>query len=432
MLALDPLRLDRTLSRFAALRLRFLDALRAGTAPEHSFELLPPGFDDELLASLTGSEERDPLARPLRAWLGFLLLEHDTLESRRRVAAALRHERHRLDEPERAELSLAEMRRAALVDAPLRAGWLRAYETRAGALQHARLAYWERRTERAGRLGVTLLRDAEMIHQLVANTLSQTAEAYADLGIRTLSAYIEGGLAHDAPGLYPKRLSPRGLGELFREGNWLGGLEPSAPELPEMLAPASLSRGLWRFGETLHDAATNRRKDRPFVVANDVRGLRRAEFGALFALLPLSSAFAVRRLELSRSRLSDYSRAVRRMLLLALRSAAVRAELRLAEPEGAERYRRSFTEFLPDALNFELDPKVAGALFVDEAASERLWAVLSALAKNQALTEEYDDDWFRNPRAVEALRAELEEPPYLEFDEARALAGLTFFVKSHV
>jgi hypothetical protein len=430
MLALDPFRLDRTLSRFAALRQRFVDALRSGTAPEHAFELLPPGIDEELLASIAGNENRDPLARPFREWLGFLLLEHDTIGSRRRVAAALRQERHRVDEPERAELSLYELRRAALVHAPLRRAWLRAYETRTNALQHARFEYWERRTERAPLFHVVLARDAELFRKLVAQGLAQTAEAYADFGVRELSSYIELGLGHDAPGLYPKRLSARGLGELFREGNWLGGLEPTAPALPEMLAPASLLQSLWRFGETLHDAATSRRRDRPFVVGNDVRGLRRAEFGALFALLPLSPSFAMRRLELSRSRVSDHSRALRRVVLLGLRSAAIRAELRLAEPGGAGQYRRTFTEFVPEALNFELDPNAAGAFFVDEAAPERLFGLLAAFGKTQALTEEYDEDWFRNPRAVEALRAELDEAPYTEPDEARALAGLASFVKS--
>lgn len=428
MLSFDPLRLDRTLSRFAAQRARFAAALRTGPALEHSFELLPSGLDEERLAALDDARDRDPLAKPLREWLAALLLEHSLIEERRALASALRLERHRIDDPERAELTLGDIRRAALADAERREAWLHAYETRTAVLEQAYFRFCEHRGERAQELAVALDRDAATHRKLIAAVLEQTRDALGELGIDTLAAFIEQGLGVDLPGAYPKRLSPRAIADLFREGGWLQGLEPQPPELPEMVAPASLARALDRFGAAFHDAGANR--SRPFVLAYDVLGLRRAEFSALLGLLPLTATFALRRLELSRSRLVDHQRASQRVTLLALRAAAIRAELSLAACSGADSYRRCFREWLPSALGFELNPNLAGALFVEDAAPRRLHGLLSAIERAQALVERYDEDWFRNPRAIEALRAELDETPKSDLDEGRALRGLELFVKT--
>ncbi len=428
MLPLDPLRLDRTLARLATLRGRFIAALRSGSAQEHSFESLPSGLDGELLSNLDAARERDPLAMPLRRWAAALLLDHATLEQRRDVASALRVERHALDAPERAQLTLAQMRRYALVDGARRERWLAAYESRTSALQEAYFRYRERRAEHAQALAVDVLPEADGYRRLLARVLEATRDAAAELRISTLAQFIERALGSELPGVYPNRLTPRSIAELFREGGWLQGLEPQAPELPELLAPSSLARALARFGAALHDAGANR--GRPFVLAFDVQGLRRAEFSALLALLPLSAAFAQRRLELSRARVPDHARAAQRVLLLTLRSSAIRAELSLVASASADAYRRAFREWLPGELGFELNPSLAGALFVDDAAPQRLHGLLVALEKHHGLTERYDEDWFRNPRAIEALRAELDEPPQSELSEPRALRGLELFLKA--
>jgi hypothetical protein len=52
------------------------------------------------------------------------------------------------------------------------------------------------------------------------------------------------------------------------------------------------------------------------------------------------------------------------------------------------------------------------------------YGLLVALAKNDRLIQAHDQDWFRNPRAVDELRAEFESAPALEPEKAEITRGL--------
>jgi hypothetical protein len=428
MLKLDPLRLDRTLARYAGQHSRFETLLARGAAAEHAFELRPPELDAELLHELRDAGDRDPLAQPLARWASFLLLEHALVEPEVRASEALHLATHQLDRPQRGELTLAEMRRCALLDVPRREGWLAALEARAQRLQAARFELFERRAERALALGVTADSALSALPGAVERCLERTQDAYAELDIRSLARLFELGLGRDVPGSFPSRLSPRVLGELLHEGNWLSGLEPRLERLPEAWGASSFLRAVRAFGSALHDAGASTRQ--PFCVAREPHGLRSALFGNLFALLLLNPAFAARRLDIGRGRFEEYRRALGAVVLLAVRVDCVRAQLADASPLGARSYRDAFNERIPATFGFELPPGLAGVLWVDARAPRRFAALLAAFAKNAELIQAHDEDWFRNPRAAEELRAELESAPPLVYPKEQLELGLELLCRT--
>ena len=63
--------------------------------------------------------------------------------------------------------------------------------------------------------------------------------------------------------------------------------------------------------------------------------------------------------------------------------------------------------------------RIAGALWhVHVDAAQRYAGLLTAAAKHEELTEQHDEDWYRNPRAVDQLRAETRLPPATTVSDA--------------
>ena len=410
MLSLDPFSLDRTIAETARLHSRFIEALRAGHGEEHAFELLPPALSRAALSELSAHAAGDPFAAAAAGWLRHLLLEHGAIEARLGVALAYRQVRHPLDAPERGQWTVAEVVANLLSDGARRAGWASALSV-GEDFGARRLALLEALAAHRHELGLELappLRDAP---DAALEFLRATRDAARELRLASLGDLVDRGLGRDVPGAWPSPLSARKLGDWFREGRLLHGLTPQLASLPRAHGAASALRALAAFGVAFHDAGPSTRL--PFVVARDPSGLRKQTFGALFALLPLHAAFAERRLEIGRGRFVDYRRALATVVLLGARLIALRARLTRASSEGAAAYRRCFREEVPDALGFELSPRLAGTLFTDEHGERQLVALLAAARRDQLLTERHDEDWFRNPRAIEELRGEIESAPNL-------------------
>ena len=121
--------------------------------------------------------------------------------------------------------------------------------------------------------------------------------------------------------------------------------------------------------------------------------------------------------------MSHHERTLAQVLLLSARLAALRVLLRDVEGQGARAYRNAFLELGHQALGFDLPATFAGALFVRPRAQAEFSGLLSALRENQKLIERHDEDWFRNPRAIAELRAELDSPATFELDEAALTHG---------
>jgi hypothetical protein len=417
MLSLDPFALDRSIADTARLHARFLEAVAEGGGEEHAFELLPRSISRAALTELTEHAASDPIAASAARWVAHLLLEHAAIPTRLSVARALHHERRPLETPERGQWAPAQVIEKLLRDGPRREGWLAALTSVGEELGARRLAWFETLNEKRRELGLAQgVAESECVLNAGTEFLRATRDAERELRLKSFAELIERGLGSDVPGNWPSPLSPRKLGDWFRETSLLDGLSPQIGRLPTALGAASVLRALALFGSGVHEAGASRQ--RPFVVAHDPDRLRARSFGALFALLPLHASFAGRRLDVDRSRFGEYRRAIASVVLIGSRLSVVRALLSRAARDGASAYRRCFREDLPDALGFELSPRLAGALLVDEQGERSLSALFAAAQEDQALTERHDEDWFRNPRCIEELRGELESTPELSPDPA--------------
>jgi hypothetical protein len=415
MLSLDPFALDRSIADTARLHVRFLEAVAEGGGEEHAFELLPRSISRVTLAELTEHSASDPIAAAAARWVAHLLLEHAAIPTRLSVARALHHERRPLETPQRGQWAPAQVIEKLLEDGPRREGWLAALTTVGEELGARRLAWFETLNEKRRELGLARSpAESECALRAGAEFLRATGDAEREFQLKSFTELVERGLGSGVPGNWPSPLSPRKLGDWFRETRLLDGLSPRIGRLPRALGAASALRALALFGSAVHEAGASTR--RPFVVAHDPDGQRARRFGALFALLPLHASFAGRRLEIDRSRFDEYRRAIAGVMLIGARLSVVRARLSHAARDGASAYRRCFHEDLPDALGFELPPRLAGALLVDEQGERTLSALFAAALEDRSLTERHDEDWFRNPRCIEELRGELESPPELTTD----------------
>lgn len=424
MPSFDPFSLDRTLAGYARLRTRFVAALRTGGFVEHAFELLPAGLTPGLLSQLAEAAPGDPFAAAAHRWLGELLVQHAGVATAGAAARAYRLERVRLETPERGHFTPAELVHRALADGPRRGAWLAALAHSGDELAARRRADVELAVEQRRELGLPVTSTAGYTDTLdtAAGELELAlGDAYGELRLGDFSELVALGLGTDVPGSWPAALTPRKLADWFREARLLDGLSPEVSSLPRALGAASALRGLRELGRAVHDAGAAGR--RPFVLANDPAGLRARSYGALFALLPLHASFAERRLEIGRGRLDDYRRALARVVLLGAWLARARARLARTSAEGPAAYGRVFREWLPELLGFELDPRLAFVLLFDPNAEVELAATFVAAARDRALTERHDEDWFRNPRGVEELRGELESPPEPAADAALLAEG---------
>ena len=173
--------------------------------------------------------------------------------------------------------------------------------------------------------------------------------------------------------------------------------------------------------------------DQPFVIAHDPYGLGRHETRALFAGLPRNLRFARRHLDISTHATSDLLRGLGRIWLIDLALAAFRVRLRRHALTSERAFREAFSELAHADLGLSLPKAAAGALFALGVEDEQALAgELLAVERADALVEAHDEDWFRNPRAIEQLRFEARLPPRstvaperLEAASKRAIRRLT-------
>ncbi len=184
-------------------------------------------------------------------------------------------------------------------------------------------------------------------------------------------------------------------------------------------------RALYGFGTSLRAALAP--SNQPFVLARDPYGLERATLGSLFALLPTKESFARRHLGVALTGMSDHRRSLARVLLVELREAALRLSLRAPALSGGSTLLRAYPELGDQALGVELHPSLLGVIFTPRSGdAQRFAARLIAVAVDHRLTQAHDEDWFRNPRAVEELREATRAPAPIvaEKEELERGAGL--------
>jgi hypothetical protein len=396
------------------------------------------GADDPLVMhrSVTGLSlfrrigelpESDPLRTPLRRWVYRLAEQRIDQPALAALAQERRREHRHPDAPGRVPVSFEGMLLRALGDAPRREPWTRLLLEHAPPVSALAVDLWQRRREVARRMGLALpgeieapLPDAAVIAALLAST---TRDRVKELGLGSLAGFFERAIGADVPGQWPARLSSQRLYDYFRDGDLLRSIELRTAPLPESLGASSFSRALARLGAGWYEALAP--QDQPFVIAHDPYGLGRHEAAALFALLPLNARFARRYFDISAAALPDLQRRLAQLWLLELALSAFRVQLRPLALAGERGFREAFSELANRDLALSLPPTVAGAIFPlgieDE---QRLIGQLLAARRVEALVEAHDEDWFRNPRAIEQLRAEARLPPSAQADPERVNQAL--------
>jgi hypothetical protein len=402
----DPLGIDRELRAVTRSLESFRSALRAGRGEEHAFELAGRRVSRELITELA-DHLADPLAPALLRTAAHLYEEHALTSLHVLHAAALRVERHPLDAPARGEYTLRALLGHALADTKgQRSAWLRVLFERARRATDLALRRAERRAEVRASLSASVpaasFEGAAPVLEAARRFLGASRSAFALLGAETFAGVLAAGLGRDSRAEWPARLTPRSVAELFREGRF-AEFVADAPDLAiSPLGASSFLRALFRFGAALKAGLADRG---PFVLARDAYGLERATFGALFALLPANDAFARRALGVSAHGAADHRRSLARVLLVGAREAALRAELHAASFDGRGALERAYAEQSYGALGVELPPAGLGVVFTPRPSDPARLAGLFLAAELAArLVDEHDEDWYRNPRAVEELR----------------------------
>ncbi|WP_437798081.1 hypothetical protein [Sorangium sp. So ce693] len=382
-----------------------------------------PGLGAELgLASPTSPAAPDPtgLAAPLADWVCALTLERVIWADRVRLAAAWHAPLVTIDLPEPARMSPHEARLRLLAD-PTSAGrqiFAEALARGSGAVADAARVLVERRHEAARRLAEQGLRAIEIPCDPpgaaigAADALLRRTESVVELE-PTWHAALGRAVGRDAASGWPARLGPRWIEELFRATKLTDGVAIDLGPLPRPLGAASFARALARFGAALArgDGARG-----PFALSRAPFDLRQARRAALFGGLVADPVFCARALGLGRGRALDQARATARSLLLSLRlDAATVALVFGADKDGgghvllrASRDRSDrFEETTARALGGPIPGALAGVIpALDPGAAVRLAGALLAARDRRSLIERFDEDWFRNPRAAEAIRDE--------------------------
>jgi hypothetical protein len=206
-------------------------------------------------------------------------------------------------------------------------------------------------------------------------------------------------VAREAGEGWPARLSSAWLQEQF--GARLEGLQPATGPLPEAVGASSFARALYAFGFALRVAAAP--KVVPFALAHEPGARWAHRMGATFASLAADPEWQTRALGIGKRTALAQSRVLARTLLLELRLQAARV-LHGDAADFAPRDR--FAELGTRLFGAELDARLCGAW--PEAREDDGSRLLGAIEHHgfvRELHEQFDADWFRNPRAWTHLRA---------------------------
>jgi hypothetical protein len=411
-----PLEVDRMLRRAhrAWLAAKLRRHVPGEDGAEHPLALHRSVTGLPLFRHLGELPESDPLRTPLRRWVYRLAEQRIDQPALAALTLERQREHRHPDAPGRVPVSFAGMLTRALGDAPRREPWTRLLLEHAPPVSERCVDLWQRRREIARRMGLAQPGEIEAplpdAASLAAQLASTTRERVKELGLGSLAGFFERAIGADIPGDWPARLSSQRLFDYFRDGDLLRSIDLQAAPLPTSLGASSFLRALGVLGAAWFEALAP--EDQPFVIAHDPYGLGRHEAASLFALLPLNGRFARRYLDVSASALPDLQRRLAQIWLLQLAVSTFRVRLR-PHALGSERaFREQFAELAHHDLGLSLSPPLAGAIFPlgieDE---QRFVGQLLAARRTAALVEAHDEDWFRNPRAIEQLRAEARLPP---------------------
>jgi hypothetical protein len=428
MQAFEPLFVSRKLSACAE------DA----TSWQRRLRVDPQHFDDPLAArrellSLSQYLEigellgpLDPLREPLQRWVHYLLEQRVNHWWYTHTAHLRYVERVVVEEPTRSETRVSDIVRSLLTDArrPL---FCRALNQAAPKLAAATSTLWQRQAEVARKLGLaepdSLASPLPGIETLAERVLTETDDMAAQFLMPDPGAWLSQVMASPSCVELPGHLNERNIAGWFRESRMLEAVDLKTWPLPAALSAASYMRVLYELGFELRGALSDRRQ--PFVIAHDPYRLEQHAAGWCFSTLFVTPEFLSRNLQVARTEVRDVVRTMATILLFDLRARALGVVLQQAAFRGSKQLTETQQAFGSRVFGAPFGIHTAGVLPRLRAdAGARL--VGACLGQQQALElkQGHNEDWYRNPRAIDQLRSLAARSPEFRADPARVDASL--------
>ncbi len=368
----------------------------------------------QALAELSPSAADVPLRDALVRWVGALVQERIALADDAARAGALAAPSGRFEgEPPRRVTWREAWRGLVSARTPAEVHlWLAAATDCAAPLAVANRARAARRVEVARRLGH---KDPwEPLVDVPRGTLRAAAAKLLDATDDVSRAVWKEALGGaDAPGArlflavgrdagdgWPARLTAAWFDEAFAGGP--RGMPIEMPALPRLVGAASFARALAAFGFAARLAVAP--SSLPFALVRDPAFVGAHRLAFVFGSLPTDVTFHLKALGLGRRTAQAQSRVLVRTALLDARLCAARI---LLGDDVAFAPKELFAELGTRLFGKPLDPRLAAAWPAARDDEPARWvALLEARALRDALREEFDTDWFRNPRAWSHLRGQ--------------------------
>jgi hypothetical protein len=373
-----------------------------------------------------GELKSDPIAPAVKRWVYRLTAERVTSDLLVELSQRLRREEHPLSEPDDGRYTLATMLRRGIGAGPKPALWLGQALKHTERVHELVLQLWERRQELAARLSLpspdAISAPCAEFYEHAERWISDTEAPWQTPALITPAALVQQALGDAGALEWPARLAPRTLLDFFADSRLLEGLDLDPGRLPEGLGPTSYMRALARLGAAFLDASAPR--DQPFAIAHDAYGLDRRRHGALFALVLMNPEFLRRRLGAGKDAIKSAQRSFGTSLLIASRIAALRVLLRRAALTGGKAFLETFEEQSVRVCRVDLPRRTAGVFIrLHDDDPQRFAGLCLGARMLSRLTEEHDEDWFRNPRAIDQLRSEAALPPAFHTDPEALTQG---------
>lgn len=416
---------DRELKKCCERWRRFRRVLQAGQVPASD----PFAASRQVLGRRAfyelGELKSDPIAPAVNRWVYRLTEQRVTSDLLVELSQRLRREEHPISEPDDGRYAFATMLRSGIGIGPKPALWLKQALKHTDRVQELVLQLWERRQELATRFSLpspdAISAPCELLHEHTERWITDTEAPWQTPALLTPAELVHQALG-DPGALEWPRLTPRALLDFFGDSRLLEGLELDPGRLPDGLGPTSYMRAMARLGAAFLDAGAP--QNQPFAIAHDAYGLDRRRHGALFALLLMNPEFLRRRLGAGKDAIKSAQRSFGTSLLIASRLAALRVLLRRAALTGSKAFLETFEEQSARVCRVELPRRTAGVFIrLHDDDPQRFAGLLLGARLLARLTEEHDEDWFRNPRAIDQLRSEAALPPAFHADPEALTEG---------
>ncbi len=428
----NPIQLAKQTKDLYAAVCQWQYRLRQGDIDETGPFIGKPALTErDVFRAISELSEPEPIKRAWTRWAFRLTEARVNAQLLAATAQAYRVDLHQLERPEPVEITLCELLHRTLNRPNERLLWFSALSANTRRLRRLALELPARQNEIARRAGFAsaaeLTAPTNDLASAAERLLSATDDVYRDLVPNEFAPWLDAALAICADQGWPAQLNPRTLQPILGGREWLDGLELPPRAIPAPIAASSFARGMYQLGSAIQAAAVP--KQEPFVIANDPYGLYRHTLGCLCAQLASSTRWQLDALSLSRTHARKQARAMLVSQLIYARTSALAVLLWDRSCQSASSANNDFEELSHRALGFALPLGLCGVvprLHVD--AGQRLVGQWLASRWSRDLIAEFDEDWFRNPRGIEAVRERLSRVLPTTVDKDELSTSLKSFV----